>query len=67
MKKEPLAPIALFVYKRINFLKILIDSLKKNTLSKKSVVFIFSDGWKNKYDKEKVLNVIKYIANISGF
>jgi len=67
MKKEPLAPIALFVYKRINFLKILIDSLKKNTLSKKSVVFIFSDGWKNKYDKEKVLNVRKYIANISGF
>jgi hypothetical protein len=67
MKKELPAPIALFVYKRLNFLKILIDSLKKNTLSKKSAVYIFSDGWKNKYEKEKVLNVRKYIANISGF
>lgn len=67
MKINNLAPIAIFVYKRLNFLKILISSLKNNCLSKKSVVFIFSDGWKNDYDKEKVLGVREYIANISGF
>ena len=62
-----LAPIAIFTYKRLHYLKILINSLKKNTLSKNSVVFIFSDGWKDDYDKEQVLNVRKYIAKISGF
>ena len=67
MKKIYIAPIALFVYKRLDYLKILISSLKNNDLSKKSVVFIFSDGWKNNHDKDKVLNVRKYIANISGF
>ena len=67
MKINNLAPIAIFVYKRLDFLKILISSLKNNCLSKKSVVFIFSDGWKNDCDKEKVLGVREYIANISGF
>lgn len=67
MKKNNLAPVAVFVYKRLDFLKILISSLKNNYLSKKSVIFIFSDGWKNEYDKEKVLSVRKYITNISGF
>ena len=62
-----LAPIAIFVYKRLDYLKVLINSLKKNILSKNSVVFIFSDGWKSESDKEDVLNVRKYIANISGF
>jgi hypothetical protein len=67
MKINNLAPIALFVYKRLDYLKILINSLKNNILSKKSIIFVFSDGWKNNRDKEKVLNLRKYIANISGF
>jgi hypothetical protein len=62
-----LAPIAIFAYKRLDYLKILINSLKKNSLSKKSIVFIFSDGWKGDYDKQEVLNVRKYITKISGF
>jgi hypothetical protein len=62
-----LAPIAIFTYNRFVYLKILINSLKKNSLSKNSVVFIFSDGWKNDKDKKHVLNVRKYIANILGF
>jgi hypothetical protein len=51
----------------LDLLKILINSLKRNILSKNSVVFIFSDGWKNDSDKEDVLNVRKYIDKISGF
>jgi GT2 family glycosyltransferase len=61
------APIAIFTFKRLHYLKILINSLKNNALSKHSIVFIFSDGWKNNSEKEDVLNVRKYIAKISGF
>jgi hypothetical protein len=64
---DNLAPIAIFVYKRLDYLKILINSLKRNALSKNSEVFIFSDGWKSAYDKQEVLNVRKYITKISGF
>jgi hypothetical protein len=67
MKKNNLAPIAIFAYKRLEYLKILIHSLKKNNLSKNSIVFIFSDGWKDSCDKEEVLKVRKYIYKISGF
>lgn len=62
-----LAPIAIFTYNRLHYLKILINSLKKNTLSRNSIIFIFSDGWKNDNDKEDVLKVRKYISKISGF
>lgn len=51
----------------MDYLKILINSLKKNVLAKKSVVYIFSDCWKNDYDKKEVLRVRQYIGKISGF
>jgi hypothetical protein len=60
-------PIAIFTYNRLDYLKILINSLKRNVLAKNSVVFIFSDRWKNDYDKKEVLSVRKYIGKISGF
>lgn len=62
-----LAPIAIFSYNRLDYLKILINSLKKNVLAKKSVVYIISDCWKNDYDKKEVLRVRQYIRKISGF
>ena len=65
--RNSLAPIAIFTYKRLSYLKEMIDSLKNNIPSSKSVVFIFSDGWKNNHDREKVLEIRKYIKNISGF
>ena len=65
--KNDIAPIAIFTYRRINLLKILINSLKNNNLSKYSRLFIFSDGWKNNLDKDDVLNVRQYITGISGF
>ena len=65
--KNNLAPIAIFAYKRLDYLKILINSLKKNSLSKNSIIYIFSDGWKSDFDKEEVLYVRKYIDQILGF
>lgn len=61
------APIAIFTYNRLDCLRILINSLKRNILAKNSVVFIFSDRWKYDYDKKEVLSVRKYIGKISGF
>ena len=63
-----LSPIILFVYNRpyqtINTLKF----LKKNLLSKKSRLIIFSDGFKNNpLDKNKVKIVRNIIKNIDGF
>jgi GT2 family glycosyltransferase len=52
-----LAPIAVFTYNRPELLKILINSLKKNSLSKNSIIYIFSDKWKNLSDKKQVMVV----------
>ena len=62
-----LAPIAVFTYNRLDLLKTLIHSLKKNSLSRNSTVYFFSDSWKSIANKKKVLQVRNFIQNISGF
>jgi len=62
-----LAPIAIFTYIRLRKLKKIINSLKKNRISTKSEIFIFSDGAKNKFDLNKVNRVRKYLKTINGF
>ena len=39
-----LAPIALFVYNRVEHTRETVEALKRNTLAKESDLFIFSDG-----------------------
>lgn len=48
------SPIIIFVYNRFNHLNILLNSLQKNDLFKKSKVLVFSDGPKNEIDKDKI-------------
>ena len=64
-----LAPIVLFTYNRPKHLKITLDSLKKNKLSKKSDIHIFSDGPKttNKLELKKIKAVKKILINLRGF
>jgi hypothetical protein len=62
-----LAPILLFVYNRPQHTQQAVEALQKNTLAKDSELFIFSDAPKNEQAKEKVTEVRKYIAGISGF
>ena len=62
-----LAPIVLFVYNRLEHTKKTVEALQKNNLSKESILYIYSDGYKSPTDKEKVLEVRKYIQTISGF
>ena len=60
-------PICLFTYNRLSETKQTVNALKKNYLSKYSDLFIFSDGYKNKFEKSKVERVRKYIKTINGF
>jgi hypothetical protein len=61
------APIIIFSYNRINHLKKTISSLKKNYLSRKSDLLIFSDGPKNFEDEKKITLIRKYLKKIKGF
>lgn len=61
------APIALFVYKRLQHTQKVIESLLSNETAKDSILFIFSDSAKTEIDREHVKKVREYIKNISGF
>lgn len=61
------APIALFVYKRIDCLRLSVESLASNPESRFSDLFIFSDGGKNSADMPAVEGVRKYCRSIEGF
>lgn len=61
------APICLFVYKRYEHTRKTIESLKKVKGIENSMLFIFSDGPKNKSDDEDVKKVRDYINSIDGF
>ena len=61
------APIALFVYSRLEHTQKTIEALKRNPESKNTKLFIFSDGPKT-IDKEKdVILLRKYLHKIKGF
>ncbi len=68
------APVAVFVYNRLEHTKRLFESLKKNKYADYSDVYIFSDGAKSSkdqsvYNKNKiqVAQVRDYISKIKGF
>jgi hypothetical protein len=62
-----MAPVLLFTYKRLDVLKQTVTALQANYLAADTELFVFSDGYKNNPDKEKVELVRTYIKGISGF
>ncbi|MCX6712806.1 MAG: glycosyltransferase [Candidatus Vogelbacteria bacterium] len=66
MSKSP-APIALFVYNRLDHTRRTVEALAKNQLAKESDLFIFSDAAKDKAGTVRVTQIRDYIKNISGF
>ena len=62
-----LAPICLFTYNRPEELQQTVEALKRNYLSGKSELFVFSDGAKNPDVAPKVAEVRRYLKTISGF
>lgn len=67
MKKNNLAPIALFVYNRISHLKLVISNLKKNDLAILSELIVFSDGAKKKEDIDNIKKIRILLKKIKGF
>ena len=61
------SPIVLFAYNRLGYIKKTIKALKKNHLSKNSVIYIFSDQAKNENDFKNIDLVRKFISTINGF
>ena len=62
-----LAPVILFVYDRKWHTEQTINALKKNLLSSKSDLFIYSDGPKTDKVSNEVQKVRKYLKTIRGF
>lgn len=62
-----LAPVILFVYRRLEHTRKAVEALLRNELAPETTLYIFSDGYKNEEDKEQVLEVRQYIHEISGF
>lgn len=61
------APIALFVYRRVEHTGQTIESLKMNELASESDLIIFSDSAKNEKDKSQVESVRQLISGVEGF
>jgi hypothetical protein len=61
------APIALFVYNRLDHTRQTVDSLKKNFLAQESDLIIFSDASKSELQAANVRDVRDYISQINGF
>jgi hypothetical protein len=62
-----LAPIVLFIYKRLDTLKRTIDALKSDIEANNSELFVFSDAPKLEKDIEKVSQIREYIKTVTGF
>ncbi len=67
MPETALAPVCLFVYKRLDLTKQVLSSLQKNTLALQSHLHIFSDAAATDEDKASVEEVRCFLVNITGF
>lgn len=70
MNLKPLAPIVLFVFKRPNHTKSVIEALLNNKEAKDSILYIFADGAKNSASEselESIKDVRNIISKIEGF
>jgi hypothetical protein len=65
--KAVIAPIAVFVYNRLDHARRTIEALKRNLLAEDSDLIIFSDAPKSEAQTEAVQEVRKYISEIDGF
>lgn len=62
-----LAPVALFVYNRVDHTRRTVDALKQNLLAKESDLVVFSDAAKSIEHEAAVAEVRRYLSEIGGF
>ena len=63
MSERLLAPVAVFVYSRLDKAKECLAALERCNLAGESEIHIFADGYKSEKDREKVLDVQKWVTN----
>lgn len=61
------APVAIFCYKRPLHLRQTVEALQANTLAKNTDVIFYSDGPKDPSDIPHVVEVRKYLLDLTGF
>ena len=61
------APVALFVYNRLDHTRRTVDALRSNDLAPQTDLFIFADAPKNESVVASVEGVRRYIRSVSGF
>tara|TARA_B110000037_G_scaffold144152_1_gene163029 strand:+ start:1710 stop:2636 length:927 start_codon:yes stop_codon:yes gene_type:complete len=61
------APIALFVYNRLEHVKKVIGAIKKNYISRSSIIYVFSDYSNEEIEKKKIIKIRKFLKNLKGF
>ena len=64
---KSLAPIVLFTYCRADVTKQTVQSLLANSEAKDSVIYIYSDNFKNEKFREGVEETRRFIRSINGF
>jgi len=61
------APIALFVYKRLDTTRQTVEALALNAEAQDSILYVFSDAARTGDDRDKVQAVRDYVHGIKGF
>lgn len=64
---KKIAPVAIFVYNRLDNTRAVIEALRNNYLAKDTDVFVFSDGAKTKKNIDSVRGVRQYLKTVTGF
>ena len=69
-KIDNYAPVVVFTYKRLEHLKVTLDTLNASPIASETVMYIFCDGFKNEIDKDEVKKVQTFVResiNVSHF
>jgi hypothetical protein len=67
MSDNQIAPVALFVFKRLDHVKKTLESLARNELALDTDLIIFSDGPASKKDVDDVARVRNFLSQVYGF
>ncbi len=61
------APIALFVFRRLEHVQLTVEALAANELASESELYIFCDGPRSAHDEAAVSEVRNYVKTVAGF
>jgi hypothetical protein len=67
LQNSDLAPIALFVYNRLEHTRRTVEALCANELASDSDLFVYADAAKNDAATESVARVREYVRRVTGF